>query len=143
MSEQEFTVFLVDDDAGVLKALSRLVRTGGYSVQTFSSSQEFLEQHDSAIPGCALLDISMPDLDGLQLQEMLRARGVERPIIFVSGKADIPVSAGAMRAGAVDFLTKPVDATALFAAIERAVAQEAKLRQTHAQEEVGKVRPQG
>jgi FixJ family two-component response regulator len=128
MSEQEFTVFLVDDDAGVLKALSRLVRTGGYSVQTFSSSQEFLEQHDSAIPGCALLDISMPDLDGLQLQEMLRARGIERPIIFVTGKADIPVSAGAMRAGAVDFLTKPVDATALFAAIERAVAQEAKLR---------------
>jgi FixJ family two-component response regulator len=128
MSASGFTVFLVDDDEGVLKALSRLLRTWGYEVRTFTSPRDFLAEHDPTIPGCAVLDLLMPGLDGLQLQEALHAGGVERPVIFVSGGGDIPTSVRAMRAGAVDFLTKPVNDDALLAAIARAQAVEARAR---------------
>lgn len=103
-----FTVFIVDDDAGVLKALSRLLRAHGYHIRSFVSSQEFLDCHDATLPGCAVLDVSMPGLDGLELQEVMMAAGVQRPIIFITGKGDIPTSVRAMKAGAIDFLTKPV-----------------------------------
>jgi FixJ family two-component response regulator len=112
-----FTVYLVDDDRRVLKALSLLLCARGYDVRPFSSSRDFLAQHDAAVPGCAILDLSMPDLDGLQLQEALAAK---RPIIFLTGRGNIPVSVRAMKAGAVDFLTKPVRKNDLLAAISRA-----------------------
>lgn len=118
--EKVFTVYLVDDDRRVLKALSLLLRAGGYDARPFSSSQDFLAQHDAAVPGCAILDLSIPDLDGLQLQEALAAIGVKRPIIFLTGRGNIPAAVRAIKAGAVDFLTKPVRKSDLFAAISRA-----------------------
>src|SRR5262245_14197825 len=91
-----FTVFLVDDDPGVLKALSRLLRARGYDVQGFASPQEFLRDHEAAPPGCAVLDVSMPGLDGLELQRAMTAAGIQRPIIFITGKGDIPTTVRAM-----------------------------------------------
>lgn len=128
-----FTVFVVDDDASVVKGLSRLLRAKGYAVRSFTSPQTFLDDHDAAVPGCALLDVAMPGLDGLELQQALTiAAGQPRPIIFLTGKGDIPTSVRAMKAGAVDFLVKPVDGKALVAAIARAAAQDAQSRHDHA-----------
>jgi len=131
-----FTVYLVDDDAGVLKALSRLLRAKGYDVRPYSSPQLFLEEHDVTVPGCAVLDVSMPGLDGLELQRALTAtNGFHRPVLFVTGKGDIPTSVRAMKAGAIDFLTKPVKDVDLFEAVSRAEARDAELRRLHSEME--------
>jgi FixJ family two-component response regulator len=124
----EFTVYLVDDDAGVRKGLSRLLRARGYDVQPYSSPQEFLEQHDPAAPGCAVLDVAMPGLDGLGLQQALTTGGSHRPVIFITGKGDVPTSVRAMKAGALDFLTKPIKEAALLEAILRAKERDAEHR---------------
>lgn len=124
-----FTVFLVDDDAGVLKALSRLLHTKGYETCAFTSAQEFLEEHDPARPGCAIFDISMPGLDGLALQQIFKTGGHQRPVIFLTGKGDIPKTVQAMKAGAIDFLTKPVKDVVLLDAVARAEAADARVRQ--------------
>ena len=124
----KFTVYLVDDDAGVRKALSRLLRAKGYEVQSYVSAQEFLERHDPAAPGCAVLDVAMPDLDGLALQQALTTGGSRRPVIFITGKGDVPTSVRAMKAGALDFLTKPVREKDLLDAIQRAEARDAELQ---------------
>jgi FixJ family two-component response regulator len=129
-----FTVYLVDDDPGVLKALSRLLRARDYDVKPYSSPQLFLEEHDAAVPGCAVLDVSMPDLDGLELQRALTASaGSHRPVVFITGKGDIPTSVRAMKAGAIDFLTKPVKDKDLFEAISRAGARDAQSRRLHSE----------
>ena len=128
-----FTVFLVDDDAGVLKALSRLLRAKGYHVRRFASAEEFLEGHEAAISGCAVFDVAMPGLDGLALQQIFTASGNQRPVIFLTGKGDIPKSVRAMKAGAIDFLTKPVSDRTLLDAIARAEGVDAKTRQTGAE----------
>lgn len=128
-----FTIFVVDDDASVLKALSRLLRARGYDVRAHASPLEFLAGHDSTIPGCVVLDVSMPDLDGFALQRALTAAASHRPIIFLTGKGSIPMSVQAMRAGAIDFLTKPVSDKDLLAAIARAEEQDIKSRQAHAE----------
>jgi len=129
-----FTVYLVDDDPGVLKALSRLLRARDYDVKPYSSPQLFLEEHDAAVPGCAVLDVSMPDLDGLELQRALTASaGSHRPVVFITGKGDIPTSVRAMKAGALDFLTKPVKDKDLFEAISRAEARDAESRRLHSE----------
>jgi FixJ family two-component response regulator len=133
MMDGTFTVFLVDDDTGVLKALSRLLRAKGYDVRPSSSAEEFLEGHDAALPGCAVFDVSMPGLDGLALQQVFTAGGKQRPIIFLTGKGDIQKSVRAMKAGAVDFLTKPVRDKDLLDAIARAKRQDAGTRQTSAE----------
>jgi FixJ family two-component response regulator len=135
MSEADFTIFLVDDDADVLKALGRLVRAWGYDSREFVSPQDFLREHDTSLPGCAVLDVAMPDLDGLMLQRALAAKGVELPVIFLTGRGDIPMAVCAMKAGAVDVLTKPVNADALLAAIGRAREREAREREARAQME--------
>jgi FixJ family two-component response regulator len=122
------TIFIVDDDPGVLRALARLVGTRGYDVRPSSSPQEFLAAHDPSLPGCAVLDVSMPGLDGLELQQTLAASGVHRPVIFITGQGDIPTTVRAMKAGAVDFLTKPVGDDILLDAIARAVEQDGKAR---------------
>jgi FixJ family two-component response regulator len=130
----KFTVHLVDDDPGVLKALSRLLRAKGYEVKPYSSPQVFLEEHDVTVPGCAVLDVSMPGLDGLELQRALTASaGSHRPVVFVTAKGDIPTSVRAMKAGAIDFLTKPVKEKDLFEAIARAEARDAELRRLHSE----------
>jgi FixJ family two-component response regulator len=123
-----FTVFVVDDDPGVLKAMSRLLRSRDYAVRAYASPQDFLAHHDAAVPGCALLDVSMPELNGLELQKALTEGGSNRPVIFVTGKGDIPISVRAMKAGALDFLTKPVSGDELLAAIARAEEQDIKSR---------------
>lgn len=133
MTMPEFTVSVVDDDAGVLKALSRLLRVNGLSIQTYSSSLEFLVRHDPSVPGCAILDVAMPGLDGLKLHKELAARHAELPVIFLTGKGDIPTGIQAMKAGAVDFLTKPVNNRELLAAIELAREHVAKTIESRAQ----------
>lgn len=120
MMDGKFTIFVVDDDAGVLKALARLLGARGYDVRSYTSPREFLAHHDATVPGCAVLDVSMPGLDGLELQRALSAEGSHRPVVFITGKGDIPTSVRAMKAGAVDFLTKPVSDKELLGAIARA-----------------------
>jgi FixJ family two-component response regulator len=130
----KFTVYLVDDDPGVLKALSRLLRARGYEIKPYSSPQLFLEEDDVAVPGCAILDVSMPGLDGLELQRALTAAGgSHRPVVFVTGKGDIPTSVRAMKAGAIDFLTKPVKDKDLFEAVSSAEAVDAESRRLHSE----------
>jgi FixJ family two-component response regulator len=133
MTEGAFTVFLVDDDADVLKALARLLRASGYDSREFATPQDFLREHDASLPGCAVFDVVMPDLDGLELQQALTASGVERPVIFLTGRGDIPTSVRAMKAGAVDFLTKPVNADTFLAAIDHAREQESREREARAE----------
>ena len=100
------TVFIVDDDPAVLTALSRLLRSSDYAVQTYASARALLEQDTAAVPGCLVLDVTMPDLNGFELQQTLIALQQDRPIVFISGTSDIPVSVRAMKTGAVDFLYK-------------------------------------
>ena len=132
-TESTFTVFLVDDDPGVLKGLSRLLRNRGYNVLPFASPREFLAKHDATVPGCAIFDLSMPDLNGLELQEAFKARDNHRPVIFLTGKGNIPRTVQAMKAGAVDFLTKPVRSEVLLDAIVRAQAADAEIREAGAE----------
>lgn len=134
MSNLGFTAFLVDDDQGVLKALTRLLRAAGYNTESFCSPREFLTAHDASVPGCAIVDLAMSELDGLQLQEILINDGSERPIIFLTGYGDISSSVKAMRAGAIDFLTKPVKHELLFAALDRAAEVDRQLREKRQEE---------
>ncbi len=115
-------VYLVDDDPEVLKALKRLLTSEGFQVLSSASTQDFLTAYDSALPGCIVLDIAMPGMSGLELQALLHDRGIGCPIIFLTGHGDIPSSVRAMKAGAMDFLTKPVDAATLLEAVQRGVA---------------------
>ena len=133
MSEADFTIFIVDDDPAVLRALARLLVAAGCRTKTFASPEAFLSEHDPAEPGCAVFDVAMPDVDGLELQQLLFDSGIERPIIFVTGRGDIPTSVRAMRAGAVDFLTKPVSSDALLAAVARARQLDAQVRQSRSE----------
>jgi FixJ family two-component response regulator len=118
------TVFLVDDDPGVTTALGRLLRAAGFEVRRFSSGEEFLRAHDGSVPGCAVLDVAMPDLNGIELQRRLVEVGCERPIIFLTGQGTIPMSVEAMKAGAVDFLTKPVTRERLLETIRLAIEKD-------------------
>jgi FixJ family two-component response regulator len=129
MREAGFTTFLVDDDPAVLRSITRLLNAAGYKTKSFSSPQEFLSSHDPAVPGCAIIDLVMSELDGLHLQQALIETGSDRPIIFLTGRGDISTSVKAMKAGAVDFLTKPVQREALFSAVKRAANVDAALRQ--------------
>jgi FixJ family two-component response regulator len=118
------TVFLVDDDPSVRRALARLIKSAGYQVQTFVSAREFLDRMpDAARPACLVLDVRMPGLSGTDLQRELRLINPILPIIFITGYGDIPMTVKAMKAGAVDFLPKPVRDAELLRAIEQALAR--------------------
>ena len=125
MSLQQGTVFIVDDDPDVCRAVGRLVRGAGYEVREFNSARDFLVAHESEPPGCLLLDLSMPEVDGLQLQQSLVAAGCHRPIVFLSANGDVHNTVRAMKAGAVNFLTKPVDRDELIGALTEAFAIDA------------------
>ncbi len=127
------TVYLVDDDSELLTALQRLLESAGLQSAAFASAQAFLQSHDRVAPGCLVLDLSMPGVDGLALQRELARRGSPLPIVFLSGRGDIPATVQAMKHGATDFLTKPVDDTELLAAIEEALATDRQRRQGHAE----------
>src|SRR6266480_333414 len=114
-------VFVVDDDAAVRKAVSRLLRAAGIAVAAFASPTEFLTQYDPNTPGCLVVDLMMPGFSGLQLQRHLDKKGSILPIIFLTGHGDIPKSVQAMKRGAIDFLTKPVNEKALLTAIRGAI----------------------
>jgi len=121
-------VFVVDDDQKILSAMSRLLGLAGYDVETYESSGAFLAHHDPQIPGCALLDIGLGDGDGLTLQHALLERKPARPIIFLTGCDDVSTGVRAMKAGAVDYLTKPVSEVDLLAAIEKALEADRRSR---------------
>jgi len=127
MSENNNTVFILDDEPGMLKALTRLLKAEGFTVQAFTSAKAFLESYSPETLSCLVLDVAMPELNGLELQEHLTRSGLLLPIVFLTGHGDIPMSVQAIKAGAVDFLTKPVkDADllrAVRAALQRAVEQ--------------------
>jgi FixJ family two-component response regulator len=124
MTDETATVYLVDDEPSVLRAMSRLLRAAGHQVSAFRSPQAFLAGHDPTVPGCVVLDLAMPGLNGLELQMALSESGCQRPIIFVTGHGDVPSSVRAMKAGAVDFLTKPVSENDLLAALHRAIERD-------------------
>ena len=126
------TVFIVDDDDSVRRATQRLLRSVNLNVETFDSAQAFLESYDAGRPGCLVLDVRMPGLSGLDLQDELNARGISIPVIFVSGHGDVPMSVRAMKAGAVDFLPKPFNDQALIEAIQHALATDQKSRRVQA-----------
>jgi FixJ family two-component response regulator len=117
-------VFLVDDDASVRRSMTRLLESAGYAVEAFASARAFLAREPSTGPCCLVLDVRMPGLTGLELQETLAAAGRRISIVFVTGHVDVPMSVRAMKGGAVDLLTKPVDAKDLLQAIQRAVAKD-------------------
>lgn len=126
------TVHLVEDDARVAKALERLLRQHGLRTEVHPSAEAFLAQRDASAPGCLVLDVHLPGLDGLALQQRLAERGPAPPIVFLTGHGDIPMSVRAVKAGAVDFLTKPVDAETLLAAVRAALAEDDRARRAQA-----------
>jgi FixJ family two-component response regulator len=128
MSLQPEIVYIVDDDQDVCRAVGRLVRGAGYEVREFNSAHDFLVGHEPDPPGCVLLDLTMPDLDGLELQRCLLASGCHRPIVFLTANHDVQNTVRAMKAGAVNFLTKPVDRDELMAALAEALAVDAAER---------------
>ena len=122
-------IYIIDDDAEVRKALSRLLRSAGYTTRLFGSAGEFLVSGEARFSaGCILLDLAMPGLNGLELQEHLAASDCQRPIIFLTGNGDISKSVRAMKAGAVNFFTKPVDDNELLKAVEEALRVDASVR---------------
>ncbi len=122
------TVYLIDDDERILKAVKRLLGTFGHYVEAYSSAEKFLERHDPDAPGCAIMDLDLPGMDGLAVQERLATESVRRPVIFLTGQGDIAATVRAMKAGAVDFLTKPVNAACLLAAVSTALERDASSR---------------
>lgn len=128
MNSERPVVYVVDDDPAILKALTRLLRGEGFVVRGFPSSQAFLAEHDPEATGCAVFDVALPGFNGLELQQALAASGCARSIIFVTGHGDVPMSVRAMKAGAIDFLTKPIDATQLLAAVRAAIDKDAQAR---------------
>lgn len=121
-------VFVVDDDPSVRKSLTRVMRSAGYTVEAFASAAAFLARGPFPDPCCAVVDVRMPGLSGLDLQQALARSGYGVPIVFVTGHGDIPMSVHAMKAGAVDFLTKPFGVADLLAAVGRAIAKDAEDR---------------
>jgi FixJ family two-component response regulator len=122
------TIFVVDDEEGVRRALERLLVANGFEVRAFESGHHFLLEHDATIPGCILLDLALPGMSGLQVQDALRDAGIDRPIIFVTGHADVPSSVRALKRGAVDFISKPIGEPELLDAITAALARDGELR---------------
>jgi FixJ family two-component response regulator len=123
------TVHLIDDDAALRTALARMLAAAGYTVRTYAAAGDYLVPDPDDDPGCLLLDLHLPGIDGLQLQAALRRHpGYERPIVFLSGSADVPSSVQAMRAGACEFLVKPVEREVLLAAMKDAVGRDAAMR---------------
>ncbi|MDQ2695037.1 MAG: response regulator [Pseudomonadota bacterium] len=134
MSDPLPTVFLVDDEPSVLRALDRLLRSAGLNVAAFASPQAFLDGHDPQARGCLVLDVAMPGLDGLALHRALGARDSPLPVIFLTGHGDIPMSVRALKQGAVDFLCKPVHDDDLLRAVHEAIEQDRLGRQARREE---------
>ena len=128
---QEFDalIAIVDDDPSVRRGLQRLIRSAGWKVETFASAQEFLARPSGISPSCLVLDLQLPGLSGLDLQQRMADLGLDIPVVFLTGQGNIPASVKAMKAGAIEFLTKPVDEQNLLKAIEEAIERDRRTRQ--------------
>ena len=132
LQESNAIIAIVDDDPSVRKGLERLIRSLGWKTETFGSAQEFLASARTEAPSCIVLDLQLPGLSGLDLQKRMAEARVETPIIFLTGHGDIPASVKAMKAGAIEFLTKPVDEQDLLNAIQEAIERDRRIRQQRA-----------
>jgi FixJ family two-component response regulator len=133
MTEADPIIFVVDDDPSVRRALKRLISSAGFQVETFASAQDFLQSSRHDGPACLVLDVRLPGVSGLDLQEQLTAAGLNMPIVFITGHGDIPMSVRAMKAGAVDFLPKPFNDQDLLGAIHLALEKDKKTRREQAE----------
>src|SRR5437773_7400202 len=124
MAEGKAIVFVVDDDASVREGLGSLIRSAGLRVETFASAQEFLARSRADVPSCLVLDVRLPGLSGLDLQKRMAEVNIEIPIVFITGHGDVPTSVQAMKAGAVEFLTKPFADRDLLDAIQQAIKRD-------------------
>jgi FixJ family two-component response regulator len=131
--DAEALVFVVDDDAPMRESLKNLLRSVGLRVEAFASAQEFLHSARPDVPGCLVLDVRLPGLSGLELQQRLAAADRDMPIIFITGYGDIPMTVQAMKAGAVEFLTKPFRDQELLDAVQHALARDRQAREQRAQ----------
>ena len=132
MRESDAIVAIVDDDPSVRTGLQRLIRSVGWKAETFASAQEFLNRPRPEAPSCLVLDLQLPGLSGLDLQKRMADAGLEIPIVFLTGHGNIPTSVKAMKAGAVEFLTKPVDEEDLLRAIQEAIERDRQAREENA-----------
>lgn len=128
MSAERSLVSIVDDDEAVRAAMDSLFRSVGHLVETFASTEDYLAAKHSALPGCLVLDVRLPGASGLELQSILSARGGDRPIVFVTGHGDIPMTVAAMKRGAIEFLTKPFRDQELIDAVSRGVSMDRERR---------------
>ena len=133
MPELDAIVLVVDDDVSVREALGSLIRSAGLRVETFASAQEFLARPPIDAPGCLVLDVRLPDLSGLDLQKRMAEVNLEIPIVFITGHGDVPTSVQAMKAGALEFLTKPLAEQDLLDAIQQAIKRDRVARQQRAE----------
>ncbi|HEU4713897.1 MAG TPA: response regulator [Pyrinomonadaceae bacterium] len=138
MSEQQPIVFVVDDDDEVLASLDRLIRSAGFTVKTFASANQFLISERPDVPSCLVLDVKLPGLGGLDLQRRLADSDVAIPIVFITGHGDIPMSVRAIKAGAIEFLTKPFRDQDLLDAINQAIQLDRTTRERKS--EIAKLR---
>ena len=135
MPESKAIVFVVDDDVSMREALEGLVRSAGFKVETFASAEDFLARRRADVPSCLVLDVGLPDLNGLDLQKRIVETNREIPIVFITGRGDVPTSVRAMKAGAIEFLIKPFSDEDLLAAIRQAIERDRSARQEQAQME--------
>ena len=135
MQQQPPTVFVVDDDEGVRNSLRFLLKSVGLTTRTLSSAAEFLDTYHAAQPGCLVLDVRMPGMSGLELQQQLNVQGAIIPVIFITGHGDVPMAVEAMQQGAFDFLQKPFRDQELIERIQRALERDARNRAALAQHE--------
>jgi FixJ family two-component response regulator len=132
-SQQQPIVFVVDDDISVRESLELLIQFAGWQPEIFASAEEFLRHPRTATPSCLVLDVSLPDLNGLELQKLIASERTDMPIIFITGHGDVPMSVQAMKAGAVEFLTKPFDDEVLLSAIRHAIERSAAVLEDQAE----------
>jgi len=133
VTEEKALIYVVDDDPSVGRALERLMRSAGYEVRTFTSALGFLDDGMPEASACLVLDVNMPGLNGLELQEYLGEKGISLPIVFITGVGTVPDSVKAMKAGAIDFLQKPFNDEDLLSAISRAIGAGRRLKEDHEQ----------
>src|SRR6266571_513757 len=133
MTEPDRVVFVVDDDASLRESLKDLIQSVGLRVEAFASAQEFLRNNRPDVPTCLVLDVRLPDLSGLDLQKRMAEADMEIPIIFITGHGDIPMTVQAMKAGAVEFLTKPFREQELLDAIQQALERDSQARERRAE----------
>jgi FixJ family two-component response regulator len=133
MNSPDCMVFLVDDDPLVRESVADLLGTAGFAIRAYASAGEFIGSHRPDVPACLILDIELPDLSGLDLQQELARAGIEIPIIFITGHGDIPMTVRAMKAGAAEFLTKPFRGQDLILAVKHALARNSQLREVQSE----------